>query len=108
MSRARKHHSAEFKAQVALAAIREDATIAELTSRYGIHATVIHRWKKEAIASLTSVFSGKQAREHSDHAAQIRKLNAKIGELTVENDFLADASKRLGLLDTVIKGNNVL
>ena len=43
MSRARKHHSAEFKAQVALAAIREDATIAELTSRYGIHATVIHR-----------------------------------------------------------------
>ena len=51
MSKIRKHHSAEFKAQGALAAIREDATIAELTSRYGVHATVIHRWKKEAIAS---------------------------------------------------------
>lgn len=98
MSKIRKHHSAEFKAQVALAAIREDATIAELTSRYGVHATVIHRWKKEAIASLTAGFSGKQERQQNDHAAEIRELHAKIGQLTVEKDFLADASRRLGLL----------
>ena len=98
MSKIRKHHSAEFKAQVALTAIREDATIAELTSRYGVHATVIHRWKKEAIASLTAGFSGKQERQQNDHAAEIRELHAKIGQLTVEKDFLADASRRLGLL----------
>ncbi len=98
MSKIRKHHSAGFKAQVALAAIREDATIAELASRYGVHATVIHRWKKEAIASLTAGFSGKEEREQNDHAAEIRELHAKIGQLTVEKDFLAAASKRLGLL----------
>jgi transposase len=50
MIKLRKHHSPEYKSQVALAAIREDATIAELSSRYGVHATVIHRWKREAIA----------------------------------------------------------
>jgi transposase len=98
MSKIRKHHSAEFKAQVALAAIREDATIAELASRYGVHGTVIHRWKKEVISSLTVGFSGKQERQQNDHAAEIRELHAKIGQLTVEKDFLADASRRLGLL----------
>ena len=97
MSRIRKSHSADFKAQVALAAIREDATIAELTSRYGVHATVIHRWKKEAIAALSAGFSGKQERQESDRTSQIKELHAKIGQLTVERDFLVDASKRLGL-----------
>ena len=97
MSRIRKSHNADFKAQVALAAIREDATIAELSSRYCIHATVIHRWKKEAIAAMSAGFSGKQERQESDHSSQIKELHAKIGQLTVERDFLVDASKRLGL-----------
>lgn len=98
MSKIRKNHSAEFKAQVALSAIREDATIAELASRYGVHATVINRWKKEAVASMAAGFSGKQERQQNDHAAEIRQLHAKIGQLTVEKDFLADASRRLGLV----------
>jgi transposase len=97
MSRIRKNHSAEFKAQVALAAIREDATIAELSSRYGVHATVIHRWKREGIAAITVGFSGKQERQESDHSSAIKELHAKIGQLTVELDFLESASKRLGL-----------
>jgi transposase len=97
MSRIRKNHSSEFKAQVALSAIREDATISELSSRYGVHATVIHRWKKEALASMTAGFSGKQERMENDHSAEIKDLHAKIGQLIVERDFLADASKRLGL-----------
>lgn len=97
MSNVRKHHSAEFKAQVALSAIREDATVGELASRYGVHTTIIRRWKKEGIASLTANFSGKQERQQNDHAAEIRELHAKIGQLTMEKDFLADASRRLGL-----------
>lgn len=97
MSRVIKSHSANFKAQVALAAIREDTTIAELSSRYGIHATVIHRWKKEAIAAMSAGFSSKQERQESDHTTQIKELHAKIGQLTVKRDFLVDVSKRLGL-----------
>ena len=97
MSKVRKHHSAEFKAQVELSATREDATVGELATRYGVHATVIHRWKKEGIGSLSAGFSCKQERQQNDHAAEIRELHAKIGQLTMEKDFLADASRRLGL-----------
>ncbi len=96
MSKIRKHHSAEFKGQVALAAIREDGTVAEISSRYGVHSTVIHRWKKEALAAMSAGFSGQQARQESDHSIEIKELHAKIGQLTVERDFLADASRRLG------------
>ena len=98
MSKIRKHHSAEFKVQVALAATRKDALIAELASPYGVHARVIDRWKKEAIASLTAGFPGKQEQQQNDHAAEVRELQAKIGQLTVEKDFLADVSRRLGVL----------
>lgn len=97
MTKIRKHHSAEFKAQVALSAIREDATIAELSARYGVHATAIHRWKREALGAMAAGFSGKQERQDADHSSEIKELHAKIGQLTVERDFLATASKRLGL-----------
>lgn len=97
MSKIRKNHNAEIKNQVVLAAIRKDATISELLSRYGVHATVIHRRKKEAIEAMSVGFSGKQERQQSDHTNQIKELHAKIGQLTVGRDFLAAASKRLGL-----------
>lgn len=97
MSYIRKNHSGEFKVQVAVAAIREDATIGELSSRYGVHPTLIHRWKKEALAGIAAGFTGKQERHQKDHASEVKELHAKIGQLTVERDFLADASKRLGV-----------
>lgn len=97
MSKTRKNYPAKFKVQVALAALREDRTIAELSSRYGVHATVMHRWKKEALASLEAGFSGKLEAQATDHSAEIKELHAKIGQLTVERDFLSDASNRLGL-----------
>nr|VFK23216.1 MAG: transposase [Candidatus Kentron sp. LPFa] len=97
MSRSRKQYTAAFKAKVALAAIREDATVSELSSRYGVHSNVIHRWKKEAIQSMEAVFSGKFETQNNCHKEEIKTLHSKIGELTVERDFLAEASNRLGL-----------
>ncbi len=97
MSRTRKNHPANFKAKVALSALREEAPISELAVKYGVHATVIHRWKREALASLEAGFSGKCEKSHTDQAAHIHELHAKIGQLSVERDFLVDASNRLGL-----------
>ena len=79
------------------AAICEDATFSELFSRYGVHPNVIHRWKKEAVQSMEAVFSGKFKTQNNSHKEEIKSLHSKIGELTVERDFLAEASKRLGL-----------
>lgn len=95
MSKIRKSHSPEFKAKVALAAIREDATLAELSSQFGIHVSLINRWKKEALSTLVYGFSEKKEQNNDAHASEIKELHAKIGQLTVERDFLVDASKRI-------------
>ena len=97
MSRTRKSHPASFKAKVVLSVLREDVPISELALKYGVHATVIHRWKREALASLETGFSGKREKSHTDQEAHIHELHAKIGQLSVERDFLVDASSRLGL-----------
>jgi transposase len=97
MSRTRKNHPASFKAKVALAALREDAPVSELALKYGVHATVIHRWKKEALSSMEAGFSGYLEKAATDHEAQIKELHAKIGQQSVELDFLLNASARLGL-----------
>ena len=97
MSRTRKNHPGNFKAKVALAALREEAPISELAVKYGVHATVIHRWKREAVVSMEAGFSGKREKTTTEHEAHIHELHAKIGQLSVERDFLVDASNRLGL-----------
>lgn len=101
MSRTRKSYPAKLKSQVALAAIREEAPISELSSKYGVHATVIQRWKKEALAAVEAGFSEKLENREREHGAEIKELHAKIGQLTVERDFLAEASSRLGLRGVV-------
>jgi transposase len=90
MANVRKNHGADFKAKVALAAVRETGTVAELSSRYGVHASQIHAWKKTVPDGVGSLFiRGKAAGCDGTWVdeAQLAKLYAKIGELTVERDF---------------------
>lgn len=90
----RKRYSAEFKAKVSLEAIKGEQTISELGSRYGLHPNMITNWKRQAIKNMAETFSGKAERSRTDGDAQIKDLHAKIGELTVERDFLAKAFGR--------------
>jgi transposase len=94
----RKNHSAEFKARVALDAIREEMTLAELSKKYGVHSGQISTWKRTALDNMTSAFQRRgRDPEPAVSAAEVEKLHSKIGQLVVERDFLADASRqRLG------------
>ncbi len=84
----RQKYSSEFKAKVALSAIREEGTLSELSSRHGINPNLISRWKQQALSGLGDVFSGKQERRQETNEQEIKTLHAKIGQLTVEKDFL--------------------
>ena len=88
MSIKRKSYSAEFKSKVALAAIREEGSLSELSSRYCVNVNVISKWKKQALSSLPELFSSKHEMRQITNDEQIKELHAKIGELTVEKDFL--------------------
>ena len=92
----RTNHSARLKATVALAALCEEKTLAELSKEYGVHVNQISSWKKEAVEGLASVFDkGKERRAEKARSAEIDKLHNKIGQLVVERDFLAEASLQL-------------
>ena len=90
----RKRYSAEFKAKVALEAIKGEQTISELGSRYGLHPNMIANWKRQAIENMADTFSSKKERNSDSSEARIKDLHAKIGQLTVERDFLAKAFGR--------------
>lgn len=96
--RTRRNHSPDFKAKVALAAIRGDKTIAQLSDQYGVHVSQITAWKEQLQASAANAFSPGGAQPAAP-AVDIKALHAKIGELTLENDFLEGALSKAGLLN---------
>ncbi|WP_291734324.1 IS3 family transposase [Leisingera sp. F5] len=96
----RKNHSPEFKAKVALEALKGERTVAELASQFGVHPTMIHSWKRALLEGASGVFErgGKKTPEIDEE--QVKELHAKIGELAVANDFL---SRKLKTVDRQVR-----
>jgi transposase len=95
MSKAnRKRYSAEFKAKVAIEAIKGEKTVTEIGAKFGVHPNLVGQWKKHATDGMSGVFEGKIEASGSAQEAQIKELHAKIGQLIVERDFLARAFGR--------------
>ena len=88
MARKRKSHTAAFKAQVALAAVKEDRTANELASKYGVHPTLIHGWKKQLLAGAEGVFAGGAKAAAVDTEAHQAELYEQIGRLKMELEWL--------------------
>ena len=95
MRRARRNHTVGFKAKVALAALKEDKTLAELTTVFDVHPNQIVEWKKQLLAGAPEIFGGAKQR---DTGPDIKELHAKIGQPTLETDFLAGALIQPGRL----------
>ena len=89
----RNRYSAEFKAKVALEAIKGELTISQLGAKYGVHQTMVNSWKKQAIDNLPTAFEQKTNVAKTPDA-EVEKLHAKIGQLVVERDFLSKAFGR--------------
>jgi transposase len=92
MTGKRKRYSAEFKAKVAMEALRGELTTSQLATKYGVHQTMVGNWKRQAMEGLAAVFSGKVEAKEGIREEELEKLHAKIGQLVVERDFLAKAS----------------
>ncbi len=90
----RRRFTAAFKARVALEALRGDKTIQEIAAKHKVHPNQVSTWKRQAVDGLGEVFSNSADRGRRDHESEVRDLHTKIGELTMERDFLAGGLKR--------------
>lgn len=98
MSTPKKRYDASFKAKVAMEAYKGDSTLSELSGRYGVHSTVIAKWKKELLSRAKEIFAAPEEKASKPSPAAspeaVKELHAKIGQLTVENDFLSAKLRR--------------
>ena len=94
MTRIRKKYSAEFKHKVALSAIKGDRTMTELSQHFGVHISQIQKWKSHLEKEGATLFSEKHLGRSTSEETRIARLHEKIGQLTVEKDFLAKVLDR--------------
>ena len=97
--RPRRNHSPAFKAKVALAAIKGDRTVAQLADQFDVHPNQITTWKAQLEAAASDVFGPGSGIKSATPTVYVKALLAKIGELTLENDFLEGALSKAGLLN---------
>ena len=97
--RPRRNHSPAFKAKVALAAIKGERTIAQLADQFDVHPNQITAWKAQLEGGASDVFGGGGSAALASPSVDVKALHAKIGELTLENDFLEGALSKAGLLN---------
>ena len=90
----RQKYSAKMKARVALEALSGAYTMAELAAKHSVHPNMITQWKRKAKDGLPGIFTRKTEKKGASYEVEVKELHAKIGELTVENDFLAKAFGR--------------
>jgi len=94
--RARRNHGPALKAKVALAAIKGEKTLAELARLHDVHPTQITAWKTQLLEGAASLFGAGSSGKHSEPEVDLKTLHGKIGELTLENDFLSAALGKAG------------
>ncbi len=94
--RPRRNHAPAFKARVALAALKGDKTVAELSEQFDVHVSQITQWKEQLLEHAAEAFGGPAS--NAAPPVDLKALHAKIGELTLENDFLSGALSKAGLL----------
>ena len=97
--RPRRNHSPAFKSKVALAAVKGEKTLAELAQQYDVHPNLINEWRSRLLEGAADVFGAERAA--TEPTVDVTVLHAKIGELTLANDFLAGALGKAGLLPSV-------
>ncbi len=88
MNEKRTKYTPAEKAKIALEAVKSELTLAQISSKYGAHATQINAWKKQLLALLPDIFSNKNKKDATDHATKLTELYEQIGRLKMENDFL--------------------
>jgi len=96
--RPRRNHTAAFKAKVALAAIKGEKTLSDLAEQFDVHANQITQWKSQLLEGAIGVFGGETKADQVTTTVDLKSLHAKIGQLTLENDFLEGALTKAGLL----------
>lgn len=96
MKKKRRKFSAAFKAQVALEALKDKKTLAELAEQFEVHPNQISLWKQEFLAKASSIFAKSSDKEEEEEKVDAEQLYAKIGKLELENDFLKKSLKKLG------------